>query len=75
MFELTPEQRRELGGSEPARAVDPESKQTYVLVRAEIYDRLKSILDDVDPETMYPLLAQIEPDDWENGSVYGIVSP
>ncbi len=72
MFELTPEQRTEVRGNEPARAVDPETKETYVLVRASVYDRIKDLLDDVDPEPMYALLAQIAPEDWEDPSVYGI---
>lgn len=37
MFELTEEQRRELTGPEPATAIDPATKQTYVLVRTEEY--------------------------------------
>lgn len=46
MFELTPEQRRELGKTEPARALDPETKEEYVLVRADLYERMKAILEE-----------------------------
>jgi hypothetical protein len=46
MFELTPEQRRELGQTEPARALDPETKVEYVLVRADLYERMKAILEE-----------------------------
>jgi hypothetical protein len=46
MFELTPEQRQELGGTEPARAFDPETKQEYVLVRADVCEHLKAIFDE-----------------------------
>jgi hypothetical protein len=51
MFELTEQQRRELSVPEPT-AVDPETQQTYVLVRRESYERLKSLLalDDYDPD-------------------------
>jgi hypothetical protein len=45
MFELTAEQRHELGRPELARAIDPQTKQEYVLVPAELYDRLKTIFD------------------------------
>lgn len=43
MIELTQEQRQELNGREPV-AIDPETRQTYVLVRAETYQRLKALL-------------------------------
>ena len=72
MIELTEEQRQELAGAEPARVLDPVTKDEYVLVPAAIYDRLKGILDADDPEDMYPLLADLEPDDWEDGCDYGI---
>lgn len=45
MIELTPEQRQELTHPEPI-AVDPKTKEQYVLVRKEIYDRLTGILGD-----------------------------
>jgi hypothetical protein len=51
MFELTPEQRQELTGAEPARAVDPETNAEYVLVRADLYERLKEFLYDDSPWT------------------------
>jgi hypothetical protein len=46
VFELTAEQRQELGETEPARAFDPGTKQVYVLVRADVYERMKSIFDE-----------------------------
>ena len=51
MFELTKEQRHELKDPEPL-AIDPETRQTYVLVRKEVYERLKALLalDDYDPD-------------------------
>src|SRR5690242_3269992 len=44
MIVLTDEQRRELtkGKGGPLRVLDPTSRQEYVLVRAEVYDRLAS---------------------------------
>jgi hypothetical protein len=49
MFELTEPQRQELSVPEPL-AIDPQTRQTYVLVRLEIYERLKALLtlDDYD---------------------------
>jgi hypothetical protein len=51
MFELTEKQRQELNVPEPV-AIDPETRQTYVLVRRENYERLKALLalDDYDPD-------------------------
>ncbi len=51
MFDLTEQQCLELSGPEPI-AVDPVTHATYVLVRREAYDRLKSLLamDDYDPD-------------------------
>jgi hypothetical protein len=49
MIELTDEQRLELSAPEPI-AIDPRTKETYVLVRKERYDRLRALLDE---ETVY----------------------
>jgi hypothetical protein len=51
MIELTEQQRQELNGPEPARARDPMTNETYVLVRAEVYERLKEALYDDSPWT------------------------
>ncbi len=45
MIELTEEQQRDLDGTKPARARDPRNKSTYVLVPAEIYERMRAIID------------------------------
>jgi hypothetical protein len=47
MIELTEQQRQELKNPEP-RALDPETGETYVLVRAEVYERLKGLLGEED---------------------------
>lgn len=48
MIELTEQQVQNLAanGTEPARAVDPTTRTEYVLVRAEVYDRIKRLLED-----------------------------
>ena len=68
MIELTPEQRQELEGPEP-RARDPQTNETYVLVRADVYQRLKALLRD-DVRGMELLLAELSPEDWEDPSAY-----
>jgi hypothetical protein len=53
MIELTPEQQRALtqNGKEPLRALDPATHIEYVLLRADVYKRLKAILSDDLPDT------------------------
>jgi hypothetical protein len=45
MTDLTEEQCRELGRTEP-RLRDPRSEETYVLVRSDVYVRMKALLED-----------------------------
>jgi hypothetical protein len=42
MMILSPEQRRAIGqaGDHPVPIVDPETHQTYLIIKAEVYDRL-----------------------------------
>jgi hypothetical protein len=41
MIELTEAQQHALGQPDPARLLDPRTNETYVLVRADIYDRMR----------------------------------
>jgi len=45
MIELTLEQGKAVGrqGESPPRAVDPGTQTTYVLIREEIYNRIKAL--------------------------------
>ncbi len=74
MIELTEEQRRELEKPEPARVRDPKTNETYVLVRAAVYERLKEWLPDTSPWTdeEMNLLAAEDADSlgWEGMEVY-----
>lgn len=69
MIELTEQQRHELVATEP-EVIDPKTKQTYILVRKDVYARLKSIVDETDARLMEPLLADLDPEDWEDPSNY-----
>ncbi len=53
MLELTPEQHEALAqnGTEPVRAIDRTTNFEYVLIRAEVYDRLKALLSDDLPDS------------------------
>jgi hypothetical protein len=50
MIELTEQQRQELSEPEPV-AIDPATRETYVLVRREVYERMKELLYDDSPWT------------------------
>lgn len=43
MIELTEQQRQELSAPEPT-AIDPRTRETYVLVRRDAYERFKALL-------------------------------
>ena len=53
MIELTQQQHQVLthNGTQPIRAIDPATNVQYVLVRAEVYERLKPLLSDDMPDT------------------------
>ena len=70
MIELTEEQRRELEQSEPV-VVDPVTKEEYVLVRREAYERLKEAYYDDSPWTAEEMLALA----WQAGKHAGWEDP
>lgn len=45
MIVLTDEQRRELEDPGPIQVVNPATNETYVLVRSDLFDRMKRIVD------------------------------
>ena len=49
MIQLNEQQRQELGTTTPV-AIDPHTQQRYVLVRIEVFERMRSILGD---DTVY----------------------
>ncbi len=64
MIELTEQQRQELTEPEPV-AIDPETKTKYVLVRQEVYERLKTLIaiDDYDPDEGAAYINELMADD------------
>jgi hypothetical protein len=46
MIVLTEQQRQELIATDAPHVLDPGTGMTYVLVQAEVYDRLKGLLED-----------------------------
>jgi hypothetical protein len=60
--QLSPEQQAVLHSAEPEAVielVDPQTNTVYVLLRAEVYDRCRSVLDQsdgIDIRAAYPLM-------------------
>ena len=46
MIELTEQQRRNLTAKDALPLLDPETGKTYVLVQSEVYERIKSLLEE-----------------------------
>ena len=57
-------------GGAPVHLVDATTNAGYVLMRAEQFEKISALIDGDGVEAMYPLLADIEPDDWEDISHY-----
>jgi hypothetical protein len=75
--ELSPELRQALAGAPdgPLEVIDPVSKRTYVLVSAEVYERVRAVLGDgeADPvRDMARILADLAPEDWEDAANYDV---
>jgi hypothetical protein len=69
---LTDDQRhaiQEHGGA-PIYLVDETTSVSYVLMRAELFESMKAPSDVDEVSSMYPLVADISPDDWEDASNY-----
>jgi hypothetical protein len=50
MIRLTEEQRQTLvaAGERPPTVMDPETRETYVLIRSDVYERLRRLFQDDD---------------------------
>jgi hypothetical protein len=50
MFELTREQRDEVrhAGDVPLTLTDPETKTAYVVLKADVYERMRRVYEEVD---------------------------
>jgi len=64
-LELSAEQRRALAGGQefPPRLLNPDTNETYVLVHAELYERVRAILEEEDDipavRETYPLVSKV----------------
>lgn len=53
-------------GGASVYVVDAITGASYVLMRAEQFEKIRAIVDGDEVEAMYPLLADATPDDWED---------
>ena len=54
----------------PSTSSTFETNASYVLLSAEQFERMKTAADGEIVDAMYPLLADIAPEDWEDASLY-----
>ena len=71
MIELTHEQRQDLAGNEPI-VVNPQTHEEFVLVPKDLYHKLKALQEGDDLRLMYPMLADLDPEDWEDVANYDV---
>ena len=71
MITLTQEQASALAETEesPPRVIDPQTQNTYFPVSGEVYARAQALLEEEqDVLGMYPYLAELDAEDWQNGT-------
>jgi hypothetical protein len=72
--ELSPELRQALSTTPdgPLEVIDPVTKKAYVLVSADVYQRVQALLGDEGDVVadMSAMLAELAPEDWEDAANY-----
>ncbi|OWK38633.1 hypothetical protein [Fimbriiglobus ruber] len=65
---LTDDQIRAVAANrdEPVRLIDPASHREFVLLRAEVYERVRELLEDVRPRDAYPAIDQAFAAGWDD---------
>jgi len=69
MITLTQEQARFLAETpeSPPSVVDPNTQRIYFLVSGDVYARAQALIEEEqDVVGMYPLLAELDPEDWQH---------
>ncbi len=66
--QITDEQRQAIHEADTGavRLVDPTTNTTYILMRADIYDRMQTRSQEFDPREAYPLIEDVMRDDDAN---------
>jgi hypothetical protein len=72
MTMISPEiqQALEAAHGGPIKVVDPTTQRVYVVVPAEAFEKLRAMVDDWDPRSMYPTMAEVMQDDWKDMESY-----
>ncbi len=66
-LELTDQQQQAVDAEPTPRVVDPRSGAAYVLMRAELFERLRGLLDeDFHPRDAYPAIDRAFAEDWSD---------
>jgi hypothetical protein len=66
-IELTDQQQRAVDAEEAPRLVDPRTGTAYVLLRAELFERLRGVLgDDLQPRDAYPAIDRAFAEGWND---------
>jgi hypothetical protein len=52
MIELTEQQQQTLDREQPPRLIDPRNNTAYVLVRADVFERLKDLVEDAEDQVL-----------------------
>jgi hypothetical protein len=60
----------EAAGGSPVYIADPTTNTSYVILRAEDFEKMKTKCESDDVSSMYPLLADVTAEDWEDLSHY-----
>ena len=65
---LTEEQVRAVAAQpgEPVRLIDPTTNRAYVLLRADVYERVRGLLGDFDPREAYPATDRAFAEGWND---------
>jgi hypothetical protein len=69
---ITQEIRQAIGqaGEQPVQLTDPETNSVYIIVRADVYDRMRALCDDFDIRDAYPLMDQVAAlEGWDDPSM------
>ena len=72
MTTITPEIRQaiEQAGEQPVQLNDPETNSVYIIVRADVYERMRVLCDGFDIRDAYPLMNQVAArEGWDDPSM------
>jgi hypothetical protein len=63
---LTAEQWSALERGQEVRVTNPEKRMECVVIRADVYDRVKALLPDFDFRETYPAVDEVMGEDWND---------